>query len=93
LRALVVDDRVDAILVDSEFEGEVDVVAADDLSGLPPTYIEVGTLDILRDEDIAYACRLLRAGVSTEVDREPLGRAPWDPTTTAFFRAGCGSRA
>jgi len=39
---------------------------ASDLSGLPPAYICVGALDLFVDEDIAYAKRLLRAGVPTE---------------------------
>lgn len=38
-----------------------------DPGGLPPAYIEVGELDIFRDEDIEYARRLLAAGVSTEL--------------------------
>lgn len=38
-----------------------------DLSGLPETYIDVGDLDILRDENIEYARRLMAAGVSTEL--------------------------
>jgi acetyl esterase/lipase len=40
---------------------------ATDLSGLPETYIEVGTGDTFRDEDIAYASRLLACGVRTEL--------------------------
>ena len=40
---------------------------ATDLSGLPPAYISVGALDLFVDEDIAYAQRLLRAGVPTEL--------------------------
>lgn len=40
---------------------------AADVSGLPPTYIGVGTPDLFRDEDIAYAQRLMKAGVSTEL--------------------------
>ena len=40
---------------------------AEDVSGLPPTYIGVGTPDLFRDEDIAYAHRLIRAGVPTEL--------------------------
>ena len=40
---------------------------AEDLGGLPPAYICVGTLDGFRDEDIAYAQRLLQAGVPTEL--------------------------
>lgn len=39
----------------------------EDFAGLPPAYIEVGELDIFRDESIAYAQRLLSAGVSTEL--------------------------
>jgi len=39
---------------------------AQDLSGLPPTYIETGTMDIFMNEDIDYAQRLIRAGVATE---------------------------
>lgn len=37
------------------------------LDGLAPAYIEVGELDIFRDEDVDYAARLLAAGVSTEL--------------------------
>ena len=40
---------------------------AEDVRGLPPTYIGVGTPDLFRDEDIAYAQRLIRAGVPTEL--------------------------
>lgn len=40
---------------------------ADDLSGLPPAYIDVGGLDIFRDEDVAYATRLARSGVPAEL--------------------------
>jgi len=40
---------------------------ADDVAGLPPAYICVGTLDGFRDEDIDYAQRLLRAGVPTKL--------------------------
>jgi acetyl esterase/lipase len=36
-------------------------------SGLAPAYIEVGELDIFRDEDISYAQRLLKAGVPVEL--------------------------
>jgi acetyl esterase/lipase len=35
----------------------------DDLSGLPPAWVGVGTLDLFHDEDLAYAERLRAAGV------------------------------
>jgi len=40
---------------------------AEDLSGLPPTYLDCGNLEVFRDEDIAYATRLLQAGVPVEL--------------------------
>jgi acetyl esterase/lipase len=40
---------------------------AKDLSGLPPAYITAAELDLLRDEDIEYAKRLMQADVSTEL--------------------------
>ncbi|MFT5455257.1 MAG: acetyl esterase/lipase [Myxococcota bacterium] len=42
---------------------------AEDLSGLPPAWIGVGTLDLFHDEDVAYAERLRAAGVPVELDR------------------------
>lgn len=36
---------------------------ATDLAGLPPAWIGVGTLDLFHDEDLAYAKRLVDAGV------------------------------
>lgn len=42
-----------------------------DLSGLPPTYIMVGTLDGFCDEDITYAQRLNQAGVPVELHVYP----------------------
>ncbi|MFC5727875.1 MULTISPECIES: alpha/beta hydrolase [Nocardioides] len=40
---------------------------AEDLHGLPPTYLEVGELDLFVDEDVAYGHRLIKAGVPTEL--------------------------
>ncbi len=40
---------------------------ATELAGLPPTYVNVGTLDLFVDEDIAYAQALLAANVPTEL--------------------------
>jgi acetyl esterase/lipase len=44
---------------------------AEDVSGLPPTFIDVGTVDLFRDEDIAFAQRLMQAGVPTELHVNP----------------------
>jgi acetyl esterase/lipase len=44
---------------------------ATDLSGLPPTYICVGDIDLFVAEDIDYAQRLLAAGVPTELHVYP----------------------
>jgi acetyl esterase/lipase len=40
---------------------------AADLSGLPPAYIAVGSLDLFVDECLAYAARLVKAGIPTEM--------------------------
>ncbi|MED7926663.1 alpha/beta hydrolase [Nonomuraea sp. LP-02] len=44
---------------------------AEDLSGLPPAFIDVGEVEVFRDEDMDYASRLARAGVSTEFHLYP----------------------
>ena len=44
---------------------------ARDLRQLPPAFVTVGTLDLFRDEDIAYAGRLMAAGVPTELQVHP----------------------
>jgi len=44
---------------------------ADDLSGLPPAHIAVGSLDMFLDEDVTYAVALNRAGVECELHVYP----------------------
>ncbi len=44
---------------------------AKDVSGLPPAFVTVGVMDLFRDEDIAYAQRLMAAGVPTELQVYP----------------------
>jgi acetyl esterase/lipase len=40
----------------------------EDLTGLPPAWIGVGTSDLFHDEDVAYAARLNEAGVPCTLD-------------------------
>jgi acetyl esterase/lipase len=44
---------------------------AEHLEGLPPTFINVGALDLFLEEDLEYARRLTRAGVPTEFHLYP----------------------
>lgn len=44
---------------------------AEDLGGLPPTFVGVCEYDPLRDEGIAFAHRLIQAGVKTELVHYP----------------------
>lgn len=46
---------------------------AEDLAGLPPAFLSTGSLDLFLDEDVAYATRLIRAGVATELHVYPGG--------------------
>lgn len=51
--------------------GEAAAARVDDVAGLPPAWIGVGSLDVFRDEDVAYASRLLAAGITTELHIYP----------------------
>ena len=42
-----------------------------DLRGLPPTFLDVGTVDLFRDETIAFAQRLAQAEVPVELHVHP----------------------
>lgn len=67
----------DAYLAGGAGGVDVSVLAAparasvEDLRGLPPTYLDVGELDLFRDEVIDYAKALLQAGVPTELHVTP----------------------
>jgi triacylglycerol lipase len=67
---------------------------ADDLSGLPPTFISTGALDLFVDEDIEYARRLNRAGVPVEFHLYPGGFHGYDlhPTARVALQARADSR-
>ena len=74
---------------------------AEDVSGLPPAFIDVGTVDLFRDEDIVFAQRLMQAGVPCELHVHPgsyhaaetfapdaaLSRRIWDLRIDALKRA------
>jgi acetyl esterase/lipase len=51
---------------------------ATDLSGLPPTFLDVGTHDAFRDETTAYAEQLAASGVQTEYHLWPGGFHGYD---------------
>ena len=67
---------------------------AEVIEGLPPAYLCVGAMDGFRDEDIAYAQRLLQAGVPTELHVLPglphgfdfLGDSPDSPSVCPQWR-------
>ena len=40
----------------------------EDLTGLPPAWIGVGTADLFHDEDVEYVMRLKTAGVPTQLE-------------------------
>lgn len=69
----------------------------DDLSGLPPAWIGVGTHDLFHDEDLAYAERLNNAGVPCHVEVVPGAFhgfdlvAPKAQVSQSFFASQCAS--
>lgn len=58
-------------LADEEADQYAAPARATDLTGLPPTFMDVGDMDLFRDEDIAFASRLVQAGVPTEFHLYP----------------------
>jgi acetyl esterase/lipase len=75
-----------ALLGDAAGGLDVSATAAparlEDATGLPPAYIEVGQIDVFRDEDLAYAIKLSRAGVPVEFHLHP--GAPHEFDSIAF---------
>lgn len=80
--------------------GDADPSAAvpgrrEDLSGLPPAWIGVGTHDLFHDEDLAYADRLRAAGVPCDVQTVPGAFHGFDlvlpkvSVSQQFFRQQC----
>ena len=62
----------------------------ENLAGLPPAWIGVGSVDLFANEDVEYGRRLMQAGVSTELHLVPGGYHGFDifvpqaPLTVAF---------
>jgi acetyl esterase/lipase len=50
----------------------------EDVAGLPPAWIGVGSIDLFADEDVEYARRLMDAGVATELNVFPGGYHAFD---------------
>jgi acetyl esterase/lipase len=67
---------------------------AQDLTGLPATFIDVGSVETFRDEDIEYAARLSRAGISVEFHLWPGGFHGFDAMApqTALAQAARATR-
>lgn len=57
--------------VDIPFYAAASRATVEELAGLPPTYINVGDLDLFVDEDVEYARRLRLAGVPVEMHVYP----------------------
>lgn len=86
----------------SSYLGGVDRAVAvparrDDLAGLPPAWLGVGTLDLFHAEGLAYARRLEAAGVACEVLEVPGAfhgfdkLAPKASISRAYFESKCTS--
>jgi acetyl esterase/lipase len=65
----------DALLGDRRGTDDVSIYAAParatDLSGLPPTFIDVGSAEVFRDEDVAYASKIWADGGICELHVTP----------------------
>ena len=72
----------DAYLGDRRRTAGVPVYAAParatDLSGLPPTFIDVGSAEVFRDEDVAYASQIWASGGVCELHVWPGGYHGFD---------------
>ncbi|SMF78629.1 alpha/beta hydrolase [Streptomyces sp. Amel2xC10] len=54
-------------LTDTEVSAYISPALAEDLSGLPDTYIDTGSAEVFRDEDTDYATRIWAAGGQAEL--------------------------
>jgi acetyl esterase/lipase len=87
-----------ALLGDRRGTGEVSVYAAParatDLAGLPPAFIDCGSAEVFRDEDVAYATALWAAGVQAELHVWPGGFHGFDMMAphSVLSKAMCTAR-
>ncbi|MCY7412997.1 MAG: alpha/beta hydrolase [Salinibacterium sp.] len=67
---------------------------ATDLTGMPPTFIDVGSAELFRDEDVAFASALWAAGVDAQLAVWPGGVHSFDrfAPNTALAKAACTVR-
>jgi acetyl esterase/lipase len=67
---------------------------APDLSRLPPAYLELGSVETLRDEDVSYARRIWAAGGDAELHVWPGGYHAFDliAPASALARTALGVR-
>lgn len=78
---------------DPNVDGKVAPARERDLSGLPPTYIDVSECEVFRDEAVAFATQLWESGVSAELHVWPGGlhgfemAAPNAPVSRASIKA------
>ncbi|MQA10932.1 MAG: alpha/beta hydrolase fold domain-containing protein [Pseudonocardiaceae bacterium] len=78
--------------VEQRSDPRFSVLAAEDLSGMPPTYLATAGFDPLRDEGEAFAERLREAGVAVTLSRQPdliHGYASFLGLGTRFREAMC----
>ncbi|MEU3604688.1 alpha/beta hydrolase [Streptomyces sp. NPDC035033] len=87
-----------ALLGDRRGTDDVSVYAAParatDLTGLPPAFVDCGSAEVFRDEDVAYATALWHAGVQAELHIWPGGFHGFDLTAphTALAHAMTAAR-
>ncbi|MCW2892876.1 MAG: hypothetical protein QOG28_5549 [Trebonia sp.] len=87
-----------ALLGDRRGTDEVSVYAAParatDLSGLPPAFIDCGSAELFRDEDVAYATALWHSGGRAELHVWPGGFHGFDVAAphTALAQAATAAR-
>ncbi|MGI5152837.1 alpha/beta hydrolase [Plantactinospora sp. CA-294935] len=77
-------------LTDGDVPGYVSPAVAEDLSGLPTSYVDAGTAEVFRDEDVEYASRIWAAGGQAELHVWAGGFHGFD---ALFPRAGISAAA